>query len=172
MKQRSNIKILKYSIEFANWFSENYVSLNPGTYRSKNGKIEIQYFENLYDMPGEIESKGLAYRVSISDGIIQLSKDKLLHPNYTNNSVWAMVIWCIIQGSLIDHLDSDAQLLWVYLEHKKPIEHLLIIYQKQNKESNMFNAAFNKKRLDQINNHLKSVDGLRNVLKQLDQTAG
>ena len=64
-------------IEFAQRFSYNANSMDTGVYKSDDGKFTIELLDQIVDENGEVIPT--SFRISVSDGTIQASKEMIRH---------------------------------------------------------------------------------------------
>lgn len=119
----------KELIDLAVSFSEGYKTLKPGTYKSSNGRYQIEYvdvfkddkeflfnYEGIMVGPNPNFGKELTVpaRVNNTTGVIGFSKKLFSHEAYTPDYVFYMVIWCAIGKQMKDAYRVDEIALQEY----------------------------------------------------------
>lgn len=139
-------------LQTADYFSKNWKTLSFGTYDSDDGKYRIEYIEVIIDEKTN-ELINTSIRIGHTSGIIQISKSELIKLEITQNYIFFLILWCVVQRKTNNLIESDILTLEYYVSTGRPVKDIILGY------ANMFKAhnnEINLKRMKAITDFLKN----------------
>ena len=147
-----NFKLDEELIEFATGISKNIKNLTEQTYYSENKTYAIEMYETFNDFQaGGLKTPA---RIGTNGGVIQFQKSKLIS-DYTEDFVYYVTIWCVIEFCVLNLKQSDIIATKHYLTTSKSKENLYKGYETMLEANEL-----------KMNN-----ERLKNVCKLLDEKA-
>lgn len=132
-------------IEFANSFSDSWSFVVNGDYYSRNNNYHVEVYDDIFDKNGT--KLKIPSRVGEKTGVIQISKNNLKENDATNNYVFFLILWSVVEYNLKSHTKSDILAIEYYSKTGRPMKDVIRMYMDI---FNQHNYPSNKERMDKI----------------------
>lgn len=149
-------------LEFADSFSESWYSAVNGDYYSRNNNYHIEVYDDIFDKNGA--KLNIPSRVGEKTGTIQISKNNLKGNEATNNYVFFLILWSVIEYNLKSHIKSDIFAIEYYCKTGRPMKDIITMYMKV---FNQYNYPSNKERMAKIMKSIETYQKQNNIRKIL-----
>ncbi len=110
-------------VQFASQFAIMYQEMVVGNYSSPSHKYNIRYMDDIFESEN-VKSITNA-RINSQNGLIDLSKNKLIEQQLHEDYVFYIIIWCIILKDTPSIVLTDIKALSYYSSTNRSLNHVL-----------------------------------------------